>query len=237
MDMTELLVEEFATPGKLVGHLSYVLLIASMMMRSMKWLRILALSAGVVSIAYGFVLEEYVVIFWEAVFVLVNLVQLLLLEIQNRRARFSNDEERFIKAALPGVERAHCRKLLALAIHEDVEVGAELTTEGEPVQRLLFILEGAISIEKQGKIVGVCGHDDFLGELGFMLGTNASATAVVANSVRCLSFKFGPLRALLEKDPGLRHALEASFNRNVMGKLVKANASSEEFLDIGAQPA
>ena len=47
------LVEQLATPGKLVGHLSYALLVASMLMRSMRRLRMVAIAAGLTSMAYG----------------------------------------------------------------------------------------------------------------------------------------------------------------------------------------
>lgn len=224
MDWSTIFIEQFASPGKLVGHLSYVLLVASMMMRSMKWLRIIAVSAGLVSAFYGyFFLKDFVTVFWEIIFVSVNLIQLLLLEFENRRARFSQDEERFIAAAVPRVERAHAKRLLKLAKHQEFDAGTVLTREGEVVEHLLFIIEGAVRVDKDGTMVGVCGHDDFIGEIGFMLGTAASATAIVTNSVRCLSFEYKALNAVLQRHLDLRHALETSFNRNLVDKLVKSN--------------
>ena len=224
MDWETYLIEQFATPGKLVGHLSYILLVASMMMRTMKWLRIIAISAGVVSALYGyFFLRDFVTVFWEVVFVTTNLVQLLIMEIENRRAKFSEDENKFIEAVIPDVERALAKRLLKLAKHVDFEPGSILTQEGKPVERLLFLLRGAVRIDKEGAMVGVCGHDDFIGEIGFMLKTNATATSIVTNSARALSFDPETLRNLLSKNPDLRHALESSFNRNLVGKLVKSN--------------
>ncbi len=227
MDWTTLFIEQFASPGKLVGHLSYILLVASMMMRSMKWLRIIAISAGVVSAFYGyFFLKDFVTVFWEVIFVSVNLIQLLFLEIENRRAKFSEYEQRFIKSAIPGVQKAHAKRLLRLAIVTEHEPGQVLTTEGEPVGLLHYVLEGAVRIDKAGAMVGVCGHDDFIGEIGFMLGTSATATAVVTNSVKCFTFDHASLNGMLNKDESLRHALESSFNRNLVGKLVKSNEGS-----------
>ena len=224
MDWNTFLIEQFATPGKLVGHLSYVLLVASMMMRSMKWLRAIAISAGVVSAFYGyFFLRDFVTVFWEVVFVSVNLIQLLILEFENRRAKFSEDERKFVEAVIPDVEKAHAKRLLKLAKHVEFEPGAILTHEGKPVERLLFLIRGAVRIDKEGAMVGVCGHDDFIGEIGFMLGTNATATSVVTTSARCLSFDPEALRNLLGKHSDLRHSLESSFNRNLVGKLVKSN--------------
>lgn len=229
MDWNAFLIEQFATPGKLVGHLSYILLVASMMMRSMKWLRIIAISAGVVSALYGyFFLLDFVTVFWEVVFVSVNLIQLLILEFENRRAKFSEDEQKFIETVVPQVEKAHAKRLLKLAKHVEFDAGAVLTREGEPVERLLFLIRGAVRIDKEGAMVGVCGHDDFIGEIGFMLNTNATATSIVTNSVRCLSFDFETLHNLLDKHTDLRHALESSFNRNLVGKLVKSNEGPSE---------
>ena len=224
MDWNAFLIEQFATPGKLVGHLSYVLLVASMMMRSMKWLRAIAISAGVVSAFYGyFFLRDFVTVFWEVIFVSVNLIQLLILEFENRRAKFSEDEKKFVEAVIPDVEKAHAKRLLKLAKHIEYEPGSILTREGQPVERLLYLIRGAVRIDKEGAMVGVCGHDDFIGEIGFMLKTNATATSVVTNSARCLSFDPEALRNLLSKHTDLRHSLESSFNRNLVGKLVKSN--------------
>ncbi len=224
MEWSDFFIEQFASPGKLVGHLSYVLLVVSKMMRSMKWLRMIAISAGVVSAFYGyFFLLDFVTVFWEIIFVSVNLIQLLLLELANRRARFSDDEQRFIKAALPRVEKAHAHRLLKLAKHTEFQAGEYLTTEGVPVEKLYFIIEGAVRIDKEGSMVGVCGHDDFIGEIGFMMDGTATATAVVTHSVRCLTFDYLPLKGMLDKEMGLRQSLESSFNRNLVGKLVKSN--------------
>lgn len=224
MNWTDLIIEQVASPGKLAGHLSYILLIVSMMMRSMKWLRAIAISAGMVSAVYGYFLGEFVIVFWEVIFVTVNLVQLLLLEFENRRAKFSEHEQKFIAAAVPTVEKAHARRLLHKAEWKEFEVGTVLTNEGEPVDSLLFIVEGAVRVDKDGAMVGVCGHDDFIGEIGFMLSTAATATAVVTHSVAGFVFKHDDLTKLLDKDDSLRHALESSFNRNLVGKLVKSNA-------------
>jgi len=42
----------FIDPKNLVGHVAYVLLIVSMLMRNMRWLRIFAISAGTISAIY-----------------------------------------------------------------------------------------------------------------------------------------------------------------------------------------
>ena len=67
---------------------------------------------------------------------------------------------------------------------------------------------------------------DFLGEMSFLTGKPASATVRVANQVRCCTYDPAVLKALAKKSPGIRQALEFSFNRNLVGKLERMNEAS-----------
>lgn len=221
---------EFAfSPGRLVGHLSYILLIVSMLMRTMTRLRIIAVMAGLVSAIYGyFWLNDPVTVFWEVIFVTTNLVQLLLLAWGNKRALFSEEEQMFVTAAVPNVEKSMAKRLLKAGDWCDAAAGDVLTREGEIASHLTFIVTGAVRIEKAGRIVGVCGHHDFVGEISFMNDKPATATAIVANSIRYLSFEREKLRKIVDRDTEIRHALETSFNRNLVEKLIKSNEGPAE---------
>ena len=160
---------------------------------------------------------------WETIFVLTNLAQLLLLAHENRRARFDADEAMFVSAALKGVEPAHARRFLKLASRKTNAPGTVVTCEGEPVERLVFVLEGKVRIDHKGTTVGFCRSHDFIGEIGFLTGTPASATATAEHETRTFCFPRAPLAKLLARDQSLKNALEASFNRNLVAKLVASN--------------
>jgi len=64
--------------------------------------------------------------------------------------------------------------------------------------------------------------------MSFLTGRPASATVRVANEIRCCVFDAGVLKALTQKNPGIRQALEFSFNRNLVGKLERMNESNRE---------
>jgi hypothetical protein len=231
MDSFEEILQYALSPGRLVGHLSYILLILSMLMRSMTRLRIIAVSAGLVSIIYGiFWLHDPVTVFWETIFVLTNLVQLLILAWENKRASFSEDEQKFFDVAVPKVEKAHAKRLLKIGEWCDAAIGDILVCEGKVASHLIFIAYGTARIEKDGHIVGVCGHHDFIGEISFMSNKPATATAIVTNSVRYLRLEREKLSRLLDKDKDIRYALETSFNRNLIDKLVKSNEEKSQVI-------
>ncbi|MEM7215605.1 MAG: cyclic nucleotide-binding domain-containing protein [Pseudomonadota bacterium] len=233
--MNEFLAEfwaDFSRPENLVGHFAYVLLIVSMMMRNMNWLRFFALLAGAISAIYYWILSDYVSMFWEALFSLVNVAQLVILQIENRRGKFSEEESMFISSCLSDIERAHARRLVRLGAWTEVQDEATLITQDTCPGHLKYVVSGEASIVRNNRVIGIVGSGDFLGEMSYLTGKKATASVVTTKPTRYLAFERKTLRTHLEKNPEVRHALEASFNRNLVEKLAKTsdqtNTSSEQ---------
>ncbi len=224
--MNEYLAEfwvDFSKPENMIGHLAYVLLIASMMMRNINWLRALAIMAGSISAVYYWSLDDKVSMFWEALFTLVNVAQLLILQIENRRGSFSEEEKYFIQTCLPNIERSHARRLMKLGAWTEVQEDTVLIVEDTTPEKLKFIVSGKAAVTYSDRQIGEVHKGDFLGEMSYLTGKHASATATTLETVRYLAFDRDRLREYLSKNMEVRHALEASFNRNLADKLVKSN--------------
>lgn len=219
----EALWNSLADPVTLFGHFTYFLLILSMLMRRMVWLRVLAVASGVTKIIYrAFFLVDPVSVFWETIFVLVNIGQLLVIWYYEKHHRFGEEERHFVEN-VPGVERSSIKRLLELAELERFPAGAALTEEGRPVEKLLYLADGVVQIERDGQIVAVCGPGDYIGELSFLSGNPATATSTVVKPARMLVFDQKRLSDSVERDAQLRRTLEAALNKNLAGKLVRAN--------------
>ncbi|MEM9330104.1 MAG: cyclic nucleotide-binding domain-containing protein [Pseudomonadota bacterium] len=227
--MNEFLTEfwaDFSRPENLVGHFAYVLLIVSMMMRSMNWLRFFAILAGSISSVYYWILSDYVSMFWEALFSLVNVAQLIILQIENRRGKFSEEESMFIKTCLTGIERAHSRRLMKLGAWTEVQEEVTLITQDTCPGHLKFLVSGGAKVLRDGREIGSVKTGDFLGEMSYLTGKTATASVITTEPTRYLAFERKSLRAHLDKNPEVRHALEASFNRNLVEKLAKTSEST-----------
>lgn len=210
-------------PTHILTHIPYALLVLSMMMNSMGWLRAIAIAAGVIRIINRAWFEvDPIIVFWEVIFVAVNVGQLLILWYYARRHRFAEHESHFAESMPTSVDRRSIRRLLKLADTRHAQPGDTLTTQGAAVRDLMFIADGVVQIERGGQIVAVCGPGDFLGEMSFVTGGPATATAVVVKPLRYLAFDQARLRQALEADGDLKQAMDASFNRNLVGKLAKS---------------
>lgn len=222
--MVESFVQGLFDPDRMFSHLPYMLLILSMLMRSMVWLRIIAVTSGVAKIGFRvFFVFEPISILWETVFVLVNLGQLLLIWYYERHHRFSEDARRFAESMPSGADRRAIKRLLDLSETEEHAPDAQLTREGQTVPRLMFLADGVVKIERGGTIIAVCGPGDYVGELSFLSGNPASATAIVVKPARLIAFDQKRLAAATRKDTQLRRTLESALNQNLAGKLVRSN--------------
>ena len=188
-------------PAILFGHFTYLLLIVSMLMRRMVWLRSFAIASGLAKIVYrtAFVFDP-VSVLWETIFVLVNAIQLIIIWYYERHHRFGEDESHFAENMPAGVERRAIKRLLGYAKPHNLDAGAKLTEEGEAVADLIYIAAGLVQIERGGRIIAVCGPGDFLGEMSFLTGDAATATAIAVKPVRCLVFEQQRLKLAFDAD-------------------------------------
>lgn len=236
---TSFWIELFA-PGTTAGHLSYVLLVLSMMMRTMVWLRVIAVAAGGASFAYGwFWLNDPVTVVWEAVFVLTNLIQLAIMAYEQRNRPLNEDERVLVDAVLPGADMAQIRRLLALGEAGTAPPETVLFSQGDTPGQLIVLTRGTVQVEQHGKVIGACGEGDFLGEISFQSGNPASADVIVTNTAHYIAFDQQKLRRFLKRHSDVAGALESSLSRNLMAKLVRtthaasgSDSSSNQTADI-----
>jgi len=234
----ELTLESALSPGGFVGHLSYLLLIVSMLMRRLWLLRVIVVASAFVSIVYyGMFLGDPVSLFWESLLVLVNIAQLTITYFENRRFAFHGEDARFVDRQLPGLSNRLKRRLLDMGEWRDLEPGAELTEQGEPAASLYFLVSGEVDILVDGVVVALCEEDSFVGEISVLSRGPASATARARSPVRAWSVDAEVLRVATRRHGELDQALRASFHRVVLEKLLRSNRMIQTLASPGADGA
>lgn len=236
MDYLRSALVEMTSGGAILANLSYTLLIVSMLMSRMTYLRIFAIASGAAGVAYfwGF-LGDRVASLWEMLFIAANLFQLTLTAYRDRVSRFDADETIFRNTCIPGLSPSDARRLLKVGRVFESPVGAYLTREQEPVMALAFILSGEVDIRLGDRHIGRCGHGDFIGEIGVMSGGPATASAVALTPIRYFAFEAAALRRLVSRDRTIGQELELAFRQGLREKLVRANAALAE--QTAAAPA
>jgi CRP-like cAMP-binding protein len=99
-----------------------------------------------------------------------------------------------------------CRTLAALVALHDLKQGTVLAKEGAVDNHIYVILSGHLGVVKNFNTgdqltINTLGPGDFVGELGFMDGTEAYASKVALGHTRVLSLEREKLESLLDKEP------------------------------------
>ena len=103
----------------------------------------------------------------------------------------------------------------------EVQEDVTLITQGERPDELKFLVSGEARIERDGEVIDTAKRGDYIGEMSYLSDQPATATVITTETTRYLAFEQAILRDLLQKNQDVRHALEASFNRDLVGKLWK----------------
>jgi CRP-like cAMP-binding protein len=219
----DLTLESALSAEGMLGHLAYVFLVASMVMRRMLWLRLLALAAFVTGISYSaLVLHDPVGTFWESLLAAINLVQLALIAAENRRARFLPQERALVEGLFPGFSRRVQRQVLNLGRWQTLAAGEVLATEGQPVAALSYLAEGRARVLVGGAVVAERGPGALIGELTVASGAPAHGTVTLSTAALVWQAGAEDIRRVLATRPEQAAAFQSAFFRAVSAKLTEA---------------
>ena len=212
-----------------MGHLSYLLLVFSMLMRRMLWLRLFVTASAVAGVLFdGLWLQNWVGVFWQTLLVIVNLAEMFILWRNDRRAIFSPEEELFRTRLLKGLSPGQARSFLDRGRWETLAAGSVLTREGTTPEYLSYIASGEVRVETGRRLLRVveCGH--FIGEMSLMGDDKATATTRMQTEGRVWRIERPKIDRLRETTPAVMSHLEAAFARDMRAKIVFQNAQGGE---------
>ena len=128
--------------------------------------------------------------------------------------------------ALEGLEPGEFRQLMSLGAMKFAQDEVVLTKESVAVNSLYFAITGELTGDKSGHPFKMYAGE-FIGEVSFMLGGEATATVRIAKGGVYYEWKKERLRKVLENQPRLSQAFEALIGRD-MAKKVACGYRAEE---------
>jgi hypothetical protein len=218
----------FSAEG-MVGHLAYVFLVASMVMRHMLWLRIFALASFALGVVYSlFILNDPVGSFWKCLLAAINLIQLALIHLENRRARFSAEDAAFAEACFSGVTKAVQRQILNLGTWENLAAGTVLAEEGKPLHFLTYVAGSAVLVTLQGRQIAHRGPGALIGELTVATAAPATSTVTTQAEARVWRVEAEAVRRAIQTRPQQAAAFQSAFFRAASAKLMESQNAADQ---------
>lgn len=210
---------------EILGHGSYVFALCAYLVRDILWLRALAIGSCVTFMLYVFLRPgspDWILIGWNGVFVLVNLVQIFIIFRENRAVNFTPEERELRDTIFQNFSDIEFMKLFKFAEWVDVEPCTKLVEEGKPVKDLVFLTKGGGRVEVGGVTKAKTHPFMFVGEISFLSGDNASATVLTEQPSRCVKWSQDSLRSLVRTYPSMNLAFKSVVGADLSSK-VKAH--------------
>lgn len=203
-------------------HLAGLLHVCGYLSKDQLILRGLIL-AGTVGYAFYYYLQPqplWGAMFWSFLFIAANVFTMARLVLDGRQ--FSLDQrERRLAAAFATLSPGQFRRLMRVGKWMSAAGPTRITREGEPVEALFFVSDGAVTIHKGDRSFSVQ-PGLFIGEIAWLMNTPASATVELADGSRYMMWDAKTLRAVVARSPELKIAFESLLGQDLAAKLRNA---------------
>jgi CRP-like cAMP-binding protein len=131
---------------------------------------------------------------------------------------FSHDTKADALGACPfftGLSRGELLQLAKVTEDLEVEEGKVLTREGQSGSEFFVIIEGEVSVTKNGEEIRSLGPGDFFGEIALLEDTPRTATVTASTPLRFFVLTRQAFRSLLAQQPELEGKVMAALEERV----------------------
>jgi hypothetical protein len=202
-------------------HFANVLYLFSYLVKDILWLRALTVVAGLVLLAYYFLLPTplWAAVAWNVVFLAINLRQIRILVLERRPVHLRPDEMRLYQLAFRRLSPREFVRLLAVGRWGSFEAGQHIVRRGEPLRELSILASGRVRVEVDGRTAAELRPGCFVGEMSFVSGKDPNADVVTSEPTRTVTWGKDALRTLLSADTQLRAAVQQVIGEDLVAKL------------------
>ena len=214
--------EQLAVSDNIV-HVAAMLYLAGFLFRNQLILRLLIIAGDFVYILYFYFAPATPLwggIFWSAMFTLVNAVMIALIAADRLHFRLDANERKLFDM-LEDLTPGQFRKFVHAGRYEVATARKIIAMERKPMDRLYFVLDGNISVEKSGRRA-FSDSRTFIGEVAFLLASPSPATVTLEQGCSYFVWNVKPLHRLLQGKPALQSALSAVMNKKLACKVATA---------------
>lgn len=202
-------------------HTANILYIFSYLVRDILWLRLLIVTAicFVIPFYYFQPVPLMAPVYWNLIFVGINLVQIAILLVERRPVTLSETEQKLYEQVFRRLTRREVYKLFKIAQWKKLSAGETLVQQDSNLDSLMLINKGLASVQVDSNEVAKLDEGHFVGEMSYITGDKTSATVIASSELEYVTWPTTSLEPFLRKHPDLRIALNAIIGVDLAGKL------------------
>lgn len=206
------------------GHVASILTMGAYLLKDMLWLRVLTIASCFAGIAFNYLVPAtplWTVIYWNVLFVVINVVQIAIIIKERTGVDFTEEEKELHETLFKNFAPFEFMKLMRIGHWRVAQEGEVLATEKQPLDAVMLIYNGALTVDTNGKEVARLKDGNFIGEVSFITGGAASATVRAVTPTRYIAWPKVAISGLLNRNPSMRVAMQSLLNTDLSKKLMR----------------
>ena len=211
--------------GDIIGHLAFGLIAFSFLVKDIFWLRIMSIAASLFSIFYNYFIPAepmMIAIFWNGVFILVNLYHIAVIIYEKRPVKMSPKDLELYETMFKSMSPVEYLKITKIAKWKKFNSNDIIITQSKPVKDLHLIYNGAVDVVSGIEPIAELKDGQFVGEMSFLTEKPATATCVAKHKTECLVWNQRDFKELLKRNPSLYFSIQSLLSAQVSDALVNS---------------
>jgi Popeye-like protein len=220
---------------QLSGHLASVLTMVAYLLKDILWLRLLTILSCFAGIAFNYFVPSaplWTVIYWNVLFAVINIVQVAIIVKERADVHFSEEEKELHETLFKNFAPFEFMKLMRVGKWREAQPGDVLAIEQKPLDAVMLIYNGLVGVEQNGKEVAKLKDGNFIGEVSFITEGAATATVKALIPTRYIAWPKVAIKALLNRNPSMRFAMQAMLSTDLSKKLMRRAPSFHGKIDL-----
>tara|TARA_B100002019_G_scaffold25728_2_gene19566 strand:+ start:34983 stop:35633 length:651 start_codon:yes stop_codon:yes gene_type:complete len=211
----------------IAGHLAFGLIAFSFLVKDIMYLRVLSILASLFSVFYNFAIPDtpmWLAINWNLVFVTVNVYHIAVLIYEKRPVKMKPKDRELYETLFKDLSPVEYLKISKAAKWKKFKSGQKVIVESKPVKDLILIYNGTVDVVVDKKKVAELKDGQFVGEMSFLTGKDATATCIVKHDTECLVWKQPEFKSLLQRNPSLYYTIQSLLSSQISDAVTKRNS-------------
>jgi len=221
----------------LTGHIASLLTVAAYILKDILWLRLLTILSCFAGMAFNYFVPAtplWTVIYWNVLFAVINIVQVAIIIKQRSGVHFSEEEKELHDTLFKNFAPFEFMKLMRIGKWLEAKQGEVLATEKKPIDSVMLIYNGVVAVETGGREVAKLKDGNFIGEVSYITGGEATATVRALMPTRYVAWPKDEISKLLNRNPSMRFAMQALLSTDLSKKLMHRAPSFHGKIDLDA---
>ncbi|MDB3917148.1 popeye domain-containing protein [bacterium] len=202
---------------------AYTVWLAAFIAKDIVWLRLLTVAGNFIVLPYYLYFFEVPLwnpIVWVAIYTTINLVMLIIIYLESRSVKLSDEEQKIYDLIFKSIEPRVFKKLIDHGSWEELQPEVKLVNRDSELESLMLVVEGEAEVVLKNGEHLIIPTGGFIGEQSFITGGKTSADVTTGKeSTTILRWNSQKLRKYLADKVILKGTLDLILTSDLIFKL------------------